>query len=78
MTFFLLAVVVLILVLVIAVLISVLAVVLVLILVVVLIAVAVLDIHNLLPSSFIFAVFRFCSMPSWSGFILWFEEKTDQ
>jgi hypothetical protein len=73
-TFFLLAVVVLILV--IAVLISVLAV--VLILVVVLIAVAVLVIHNLLPSSFIFAVFRFCSMPSWSGFILWFEEKTDQ
>ena len=71
MTFVLLAVSVL--VLVAAVLISVLVVVLVLI--VVLGTVVILLIHVLLPSSLIFAVFRYSSMPVSLGFILCFEDN---
>lgn len=57
---------------------SVLVVVLAVILVIVLSTVAVLVIHHLLPSSLIFAVFRYSSMPGFSGLILGFEEKTCQ
>ncbi len=64
--------------LVIGVLVAVLVIVLVGILIVVLGTVAVLVIHNLLPSSFIIAVFRYSSMPLWSGLILCFEYKTCQ
>ena len=47
--------------------------VLVIVLVAVLITVAVLVIHNMLPSSLRFAVFRYSSIPENSGFILCFK-----
>ena len=50
--------------------------VLILVLVVILGTVAVLIVHNLLPSSLIFAVIRYNSMPFVSGFILWFKQET--
>lgn len=48
------------------------------VLVIVLVTVAVLVVHDLLPSSLIFAVFRYSSMPGSSGLILGFEEKAGQ
>ena len=72
MTFLLLAV--LILILVVAVLISVLIAVLIAVLIIVLVTVIVLIIHDLLPSSLIFAGYRYSSIPTLSGLIPGFEE----
>lgn len=72
MTFLLLAVSVLVAVLI---LVVILVAVLVLILIVILGTVAVLVVHNMLPSSLIFAAVRYSSLSCFSGFILCFKEK---
>jgi len=58
------------------VLVAVLVAILVAVLIVVLGTVAVLIIHNILPSSLVFAVFRFHSILIFSGFILGLKYKT--